>query len=265
MKLIKIFSLLAAFALVFSACETEVEDPAGLRGEGAVPGVQNLNPATYSDTDLENAFVQFDLVLDDPSVSEAVVVASYNGDKKRVEVAKVNSFPAALKITSAEVISKLGLDFSSVKGGDVFNFEVKTIQGGKSYFSSAAFNVAVVCGFDVNAVTGSYQAVSADWGMDGAITITADSDDPYTVYVSGLVTADGEVEDLGPLKMVINPLDYSVVGGPDILASSFFGYDDVTYSGSGKLNTCDGTYTMLFGITVAQGSFGSFEFQFNKN
>ena len=265
MKIIKIFSLIAALAFVFSSCETEVDDPAGLRGEAAVPGITNLNPATFDVNDLENTYVHFDIVLNDPAVNEAIVVVSYKGDKKRAEVAKVSSFPATLKISLVDVVSKLGLDLSSVEAADVFNFEVKTVQGGKSYFSSAAFNVAVVCGYDVDGVTGSYRVISEDWNMDGAITITADPDDPYTVYVSGLVTADGEVEDLGPLKMVVNPLNFSVTAGPSILASKFAGYDNVTYTGSGLLNTCDGKYEMLFTITVAQGSFGSYGFEFIKN
>ncbi len=265
MKIIKIFSLIAVFAFIFSSCETKVDDPAGLRGEAAVPGIKNLNPATFDVNDLENTYVQFEIVLNDPGVDEASVLVSYKGDKKRAEVTKISSFPATVKISLVDVVSKLGIQLSDVEAADVFNFEVKTTQGGKSYFSSAAFNVAVVCGYDVDAVTGSYRALSADWDMDGAITITADPDDPYIVYVSGLVTADGEVEDLGPLKMVINPLNFAVTAGPTVLASKFSGYDNVTYAGSGSLNTCDGKFDMLFTISVAQGSFGANNFEFIKN
>ncbi len=265
MKIIKIFSLIVGFALVFSSCETKVDDPAGLRGEAAVPGINDLNPATFDVNDLESTYVQFTLELDDPAVEEAVILVSFEGDKKRAEVTTVNSFPATVKISLTDVVSKLGMELSSVKAADIFNFEVKTVQGGKSYFSSAAFNVAVVCGYDASSVTGSYRALSTDWDLDGGVTITADPDDTYTVYVSGLAVADGEVEDLGPLKMVVDPLNFDVTAGPTALASDFAGYTNVTYAGSGKLNTCDGKYDMLFTITVDQGSFGSYNFEFIKN
>src|SRR5690606_11539002 len=211
MKILNIFCLIAALGLFLTSCETEVVDPAGERGVASVPGIQNLNPATFDVNDLENTFVKFDIVLDDPSVSQAAVLVSYKGDKKRAEVATVSSFPATLTIPLTEVAAKLGLQLSSIEAADVFNFEIQTTQGGKSYFSSAAFNVAVVCGYDSENVTGDYRGISSAWGVDGPITIEADPNDEFILYVTGLATIDGLVEDQGPLKLIVNPLDYSVV------------------------------------------------------
>lgn len=264
MKLIKIFGMIGLLGIFLMSCETNVEDPAGFRGVASAPGIKNLNPATFADNDKENTYVQFDVVTDDPAVDEAVIVVSYKGDKRRAEVTKASSFPATIKVSLTEAASALGISLDSIKAADVFNFEVQTIQGGKTYYSSAAFNVAVVCGYDVEAVSGKYRVISNDWGVDADITITADEDDPYVVYVSGLAAADGANEDLGPLKMVINPLDFSVRAPKTVLASNFFQYHNVAYEGSGQLNTCDGKYSMFFGITVAEGSFGSFNFEFVK-
>src|SRR5690606_22075019 len=162
--------------------------------------------------------------------------------------------------------SKLGIPLESIETSDVFNFEVQTIQDGKTYFSSAAFNVAVVCGYHLVLVTGSFRAVSPSWEVDGSVNITVDPDDAFIIYVSGLAALHGSTEDKGPLKMIVNPLDYSVVAEKTVLASTFFSYTNIWYEGTGQVNTCDGTYTMDFSIGVDQGNFGGpFTFTFTKN
>ncbi|MBW6537732.1 MAG: hypothetical protein K0B11_22170 [Mariniphaga sp.] len=271
MKKNKIFGLIASLFLIFSACETEVVDPAGLRGVGVVPGIEDFNPQTFDVLDLNNTFVQFKLVLDAPDVSEAIILVSFKGDKKRAEVTRVSSFPATVKIMLTDVVSKLGMQLSAVQPADVFNFEVQTIQGGQTYFSSAAFNAAVVCGYDPDMVTGNYHVISNSWGMEGTVTITVDPDDEFVIYVTGLAAAEGLDEDAGPLKMVVNPLNYSVTAERTALASSLapwgLPYTGYWFSGSGELNTCDGTYTMGMTIGVDQGTFGGapHDFTFTKN
>lgn len=268
MKKLKIFGLIAGMVATFISCETQVDDPAGARGEASVPKITDLNPAVYDVNDLENTFVQFKLVIDDPKVTEAVILVT-KGDKKRVEVARVSSFPATVKLVLKDVVAKLGIQLSSIKPADVFNVEVVTVQGGKSYFSSAAFKAAVVCGYDPLMVIGSYHAVSDDWGLDGNVTITVDPDDEYIVYVTGLASVEGLVEDKGPLKMVINPLDFSVKAAKTVLASDIkpwgLPYTGYYYEGAGTLNTCNGTYTMNFTIGVDQGNWGVNAFTLTKN
>lgn len=269
MKKIKIFGLLTIVVLTFLSCETEVEDPAGLRGEGVIPVISDLNPAVFDSNDLENTFIQFTVNADDPKVDEVIVVASFNGDKKRTEIANLSSFPATVNISLAEVASKFGTQLSSIQAADVVNFELITVQGSKSYFSSAAFNAAVVCGYDPAIVTGSYRAVSDSWGLDGNVTITVDPDNEYIVYVSGLAAVEDLNEDQGPLKMVVNELDFSVTAERTVLASNVaewgLPYTGYAFEGFGTLNTCDGTYNMTFTITVDQGSFGAYDFVLTKN
>lgn len=264
MKTNKITTFLVAMVLAFTACETEVEDPAGLRGVGFVPSITNLKPAVFDVNDPSNTFIQFDLDADSDVVSEIKLVASYNGDKKRVEVKSITTFPQNVKIFMHEAATALGVQLDEIGAGDVITIEAITIQGDKNYRSNAAINAAVVCAYNPANVTGSYRAVSPDWPADGTVTITVDPEDEYIIYVAGLATLDGLTEDQGPLKMVVNSLDYSVVAERTVLASSAFGYNNIAYEGSGILNTCDGTYTMSFTITVDEGSFGAYSFTLTK-
>lgn len=268
MKKFKIIGLIAALVLTFSSCETEVVDPAGLRDVGVVPKITNLNPAVYDSNDLENTFVQFTIEVDDPKVNEVIVVASFNGDKKRTEIIKVSSFPTTVKLVLSEVASKLGIPIASVKAADVFNIELINVQSGTSYFSNAAFNAAVVCGYDPAMVTGSYHAVSDGWGLDGDVTITVDPVNEFIIYVTGLAAVEGLNEDKGPLKMIVNELDFSVIAEKSVLASDVvpwgLTYTNYYYQGFGVLNTCDGTYNMTFTIGIDQGSWGAYDFVLTK-
>lgn len=263
MKILKTIMILGGMTLLFSSCETDVTDPAGSRGEAVVPSIENLNPATYADNDLENTYIQFDLTMPGSGVDEAKLLVSSGNQGQRKEVTSVTSFPANITVPLTQVVSVLGMSLEDVQAGDVFSFEVKTIQGGESYFSSAAFKVAVVCGFDVVNVTGAYNSSSA-WGA-GAITVEADPEDEYTVYVHGLHNLDPDLGDeAGPLVLIINPLDFSVTAPGSTVATTYGPYTNWTLAGSGMLNTCNGSYDMMLGATVDQGSFGSFNFVFTK-
>lgn len=264
MKTTKILTFLVAMVFAFTSCETEVEDPAGARGVGFVPSITNLNPAVFDVNDPSNTFIQFDLDADANVVSEVKLIVSYNGDMKRVEVKSVNTFPQNVKIFMHEAVTALGMSLDDVGAGDNFTIEALTIQGDKTYRSSASFNAAVVCAYDPDNVTGTYRAVSADWAVDGTVTLTVDPQDEYIIYVAGLAGLDGLTEDQGPLKMVVNPLDFSVTAERTVLASIAFSYTNIAYEGSGLLNTCNGTYEMLYTITVDQGSFGAYAFTLTK-
>lgn len=264
MKTTKILTFLVAMVFAFTSCETEVEDPAGLRGVGFVPSITNLNPAVFDVNDPSNTFIQFNLDADPNIVSSVKLIVSYNGDMKRVEVKSVDNFPENVKIYMHEAVTALGMSLDDIGAGDNFTFEALTIQGDKTYRSSASFNAAVVCAYNSANVSGTYRAVSADWAVDGTVTLTVDPEDQYIIYVSGLAGLDGLTEDKGPLKMVVNPLDFSVTAERTVLASIAFDYTNIAYEGSGLLNTCNGSYEMLFNISVDQGTFGAFPFTLTK-
>lgn len=264
MRTYKILAFLAVMVLAFSACETEVEEPAGQINVGIVPAITNLNPAAFDVNEPESTFIKFDLDAE-PGVDEVAVVASYNGDLRRVNLKSYNAFPAEnLKISMKEVAAALGIGLNDIQPGDVFNLEFLTLQGENTYRSNAVINAAAVCAYDIDNVTGAYRAVSEDWDADGPVTITADADDEYTLYVSGLPELDGYVGDVAPLKMTVDPLNFKVTAAKTVLSSDFSGYTNMAYEGFGLLNTCDGTYQMNFTITVDQGSFGTNAFTFIK-
>jgi hypothetical protein len=264
MKTYKILALLAVMFLTFSACETDVVDPSGIRGEGVVPAITNLNPAVFDVNDPENTFIKFDLDAT-AGVSEVIVVASFNGDMKRIVVDKISTFPAKdVTIYMHEVATALGIQLNDIEPGDVFTLEATTVQGSKTYRSNAVINAAAVCAYDPDIVTGTYNATSSDWGANGNVTITADPDDEFIVYVSGLGALDGLVEDGDPLKMIVNPLNFEVKAVKTVIATVAFQYHNIAYEGFGILNTCNGTYEMTFTITVDEGSFGTNAFTFTK-
>lgn len=268
MKTYKILALLVAMVLSFSACETDVVDPAGLRNEGVVPSITNLQPAVFDVNDPENTFIKFDVNVT-PAVSEVIFVASYNYNEKgllRVPIKNVTIFPAKdITIYMREAATALGIQLDDINPGDVFTIELLTVQGLKTYRSSAVINAAAVCAYDPAMVSGAYKAVSADWGVDGPVTITVDPENEFIVYVAGLAALDGVTEDLGPLKMIVNPLNFEVKAVKTVLASlTFNDYTNIAYEGFGLLNTCDGTYQMNFTITVDQGGFGQFPFTLTK-
>lgn len=132
--------------------------------------------------------------------------------------------------------------------------------------SNAVLSVPVACAYNVELAAGSYHTVSSDWNSEGNITITANPEDPYTVYVAGLEEIEGLDEDQGPLVMHISPATFEVTADKTIIASDAWGFGSISYSGNGVYNSCDGSYTMYFNITLsALGSQGTFKFDFTRN
>jgi len=267
MKKVKITGLFLLLLLSVFSCE-KVKDPAGARSVANVPLISDINPGIFDSKDLADSYVEFMVSLEPgSSADKAVVVASYNGNAQRVDVAEATSFPATIRIVSGDVIQALGLTQAEVANGDLFTLEVLLTSKGMTTRSNAVLNVAVACAFDEALTAGSYHSVSADWATDGNITLEADPADPYKIYVTGLETIDGNVEDLGPLVMHIDPATFAVTADKTVLVSavSWGPYHNLAYAGSGVYSSCDGSYQMAFDITVDEGSFGRFAFTFTRN
>jgi hypothetical protein len=247
-------------ALLWNGCEDN-KDPAGLRGIGIVPGITDVNPAIFDSKDLENSYVEFKVLLEEGmSADGGTIVVSYNGDGARVEIATISSFPSTIRISSQEAASKLGVALADINNGDVFTFEVLIKSGSRVNASNSVLNVSVACAFNPALTVGTYAVVSLDWNASGQLTVTADPEDPYTIYVQGLAAMEGVVEDQGPLVMHINPLSYEVIADKTVIATDYFGYDNGAFAGKGIFNSCDGSYTMNFAISVDQGDFGTYLF-----
>ncbi|MFO7766803.1 MAG: hypothetical protein R6V33_10270, partial [Pelovirga sp.] len=95
------------------------------------PEITDIDPAVYDSNDLENTFIQFTVNIDDPSINEAIIVASYNGDLSRKEVTSISSFPATVELSLSDVAASLGIQLTDIALGDVFNIEVLTELNGQ--------------------------------------------------------------------------------------------------------------------------------------
>lgn len=264
MKKIKLFGFILILIMYSVGCE-ELPDPAGERGTAIVPGITDLNPGVFDVNDLENSYVHFTVVLaPGTTLPKATLICSFNNDHADVPMMDLTSFPAVVTITAVNAAQKLGLEIDDLVRGDVFDFELLITANGRTTRSTPLV-VPVACVYSTAMSTGSFHSVSADWNSEGDITLTADPDDPYKIYVSGLEEMEDLVEDLGPLVMYIDPVTFAVTAPRKAIASDAWGYHNIAYEGSGTFSTCDGTYTMVFEISVDEGSWGANAFVFTKN
>jgi hypothetical protein len=303
MKTIYYIIILLVGGIILNGCETDENGPMPDSFEEAAVAYMVLDQTSSGLVNLNDLgafnFVGTIDVLYDPSFDKLTLMVAYNGDYANpgVLIDNITSIPYDFSVSINDVVNAVSQLNSTddIEISDYFTFYVNVIKNGKEYpvyvmvggkairtigsglitsvqeFEDANaltdVRIDVPCGYSVEEVTGNYNAVSGPWGVNGPITITADPEDPFVVYVAGLETIDGLEEDKGPLKMIIDPNSYNVVAEKTVLASLVtWGapYHNIAYEGSGRLNTCDGTYEMTFSITVDEGSFGSFPFTLTK-
>ncbi len=264
MKKIQIFGLIITLIMISFGCEEE-KDPAGARGTAVMPSVSEPNPGIFIAGD-ENSYIEFEVDFEEGTQADQTsVVVSHGTNFERISIADLTTFPATVSFTLGEVLNILGTSMSAINTGDIIYVEVETTLDGITSRSNSALAIPVVCEFDPDLSVGNYRAVSADWAVDGAVTLTADPDDQYTIYVTGLPELDGLTGDLGPLVMHINSATLEVIADKTALASDVFGlYHNFSYEGTGSFNSCDGSYSMYFTITVDEGSFGAYSFTFTR-
>lgn len=266
MKKIKTLGFILILIMYSISCE-ELPDPAGERGAAVVPGISGLNPGVYDVNDLQNAFVQFTVnVPEGASVTKATLICSFNNNHADVAITELTSFPATVKVYSSDAAQKLGIALADIERGDLFDFELLVTSGSRTTRSTPLV-IPVACVYTTAMSTGSFHSVSppSDWNTEGDINLTADVNDQYKIYVTGIEAIEGLTEDLGPLVMYIDPVTYAVNVPHKAIASDAFGYHNIAYEGTGTFSSCDGTYNMLFTISVDEGTFGTFAFTFTKN
>src|SRR4030042_1183488 len=266
MKRIKTLGLIITLILISLSCE-ELPDPAGLRGCAVGPGISGLDPGVFDSKDLQNSYVEFSVAVPaGSSVDKITIVGSYNDNSEEVTITEITSFPAVVRILSSDAAQKLGIALSDIENGDIFTFELLTLANGRATRSIAVLSIPVACAYDVNLAEGSYHSVSSDWNSEGDITLTADADDQYKIYVSGLEEMEGLVEDQGPLVLYIDPAIYIVTVPEKVISSDAWGYGTISYSGYGVYSSCTGSYSMYFDISIGSyGSQGIFGFTFTRN
>jgi len=149
----------------------------------------------------------------------------------------------------------------------------EAISWGKSL--SVPMNRYDLCDFNPSMLVGKFDYASEDWAEWGSLTLEADPDDPYKIYILGIPTEldEGEPEWNGnKIELTIQPwvegagmTELSLSGPKTIVSDETWGYDDLAFEAvSGSYSICQGTYTINFRISVAQGSWGVFEFIFSK-
>lgn len=267
MKKIKISGLIALMLLTFS-CE-KPKDPVSQRDAGIIPLASEPNPGIFINGN-NDSYIEFTVSLSQgTSADHTQINVIHPGTTGEAKISDLTTFPATVHITLGEVISALGIQPSDIHDGDLIYVDILTTKNGITTRSAADLAITVACTYNSSLAAGSYHAVSppTEWAVSGNITITRDLADPYTVYVKGLETIDGNTEDLGPLPMHINPATLKITADKTVLVSnvSWGPYHNLAYEGTGSFNSCDGSYTMNFSISVDEGSFGSYAFTFTRN
>ncbi len=265
MKQLRILGLIITLVLMINSCE-ELPDPAGVRGMAVVPAITDINPGIFDSRDLENTYVEFVITVPSGTNPEKItVLGSYLDNFERVILSEITSYPATIRIKAADAAGEIGVSLDDIVNGDIFTFELLTRANNMSTYSPAVLVVPVACAYNVALATGGYHAIS-DWPSENDVTIEADPDDPYTVLVSGLGAIDGITEDNGPFVLHINPATYNITAETNTLASDYYGYGAVTYSGYGVFSSCDGSYILYIDISVgAYGSQGVYMFELTRN
>lgn len=281
MKRFKILSLIVALGLFFGACEDTNENLVGSRGVAVIPTITSLTPAAPLFTDLTaESFITFTANLAEGELFDAAEIqVVYEG---KVGVVKtIESFPIETKITAPEILSSLEITEDDVELGTSFLIYVMTTSDGLITRSQAAVEIKMPCEFDPEVASGSYAAVSADWGVDSNVKILVDENDPYTLYIEGLAEADACTGNGNTVKIHIDPVTFQITGDSErtIVAADCGGwgakyaaYTNYSYTvSSGFFNSCDGTYDIIFKLEylyegdTEYSSWGDNSFTFTLN
>lgn len=269
MKYSRIAMLSLALGLLGS-CENTNENLVKQRGENVVPLLEFTSAPVFT-TDLDASYVKFTIAFEEGDlVDKASVEVMFNGENATI-IEEFSNFPANVTLKATDIIDRMGLNKNEIETSDVFNVYVLTTKDGNTTRSLAAANVNIVCAFDTDLTQGGYDVVSKDWEVEGSVTLVADTDNPYKIYVEGLETIDG-VSGFDEVFFEIDPESFAIVNQSAFVLSEdlatdwgddFAGYTNYTYEiVNGSYNSCDGSYVLLFHIYCGAGSFGNNKFVF---
>jgi hypothetical protein len=210
------FSIVLLFSILFVSCNEESQVDIGPRGLGVFPAVENMYPSFFDLKNLENAYVEFDVVLPEGQTAEtASIEVSFNGGGERKALATLNSFPAKFRISSKDACDLLGVDLANVKLGDVFNLEVLITANGTTTRSNAAVNASVACASNIE---GTYNLSATGTGGYGL-----DSPTPWTssIATATITSVDGGVTYTITPAMGGIMKDFYSAYGADIVTGEF--------------------------------------------
>ena len=265
---------IAAALVFFMGCKDSNENLVQERDVAVVPKMSDPSPAYFSDN-IEASYVQFDLSLaPGQSVEKASIeVSRIRGGKiDKSGIVKEITIPATgLKVTATEVIQALGIPVSDYKLNDIFRLCILTTKSGKTTRSPAAFQVPVVCYFDPSMLVGSFDYVSEEWEEDGRVTLVADPDDPFKIYIDDYAEVIGLTGNGNRIVLNVNPNNFKVSGPKIIIADNLeewgipspnsYAFEPV----AGSYSACDEKYTITFNISLSNwGNQGNYVFIFTK-
>ena len=269
----KYYSIIAALLLslgVFIACEDTNEDPVKQRGANVVANLEFTSAPVFT-TNISKSFVEFTVSLNEGETADGgCIEVTYNGENP-TNVYDITSFPANIHLDASDIISKMGIDASTVTTSDVFTVFALTSKNGVKTRSIAAANIKIVCDFTPSISKGVYNVVSEGWDAQGVVTLEADANDPYKITVKGFENIDG-VSGVDDLVFQINKSSFAIDNKDEFVLSNDLdadwgtsGYGKYIYKiVSGSYNSCDGTYDITFNISCTAGNFGNYDFTFSR-
>jgi len=275
MKYLKIVGILFVSVLAFISCEDTNDNLVQQRGVYSLSGFTEINNTTIDYTDIENGSVSFNVELDGGSTDpDAIFLELTINDSETVELAKITDYPSEFDFSVSDIAEAFGTVLDSIKETDYFTFSLIQMYGDDSLVnpSTTDLTITFICPYNYELATGSYHEYSADWAVEGDVTMTVDENDPNTIYIHGIGIVEGLTNHTGnTVELTIDPTTYEVTGGSTLIANdlsdwglSYTNYTFTVASGS-VFSPCDGTYTIYFTITVDQGSWGDNEFIFTRN
>ena len=257
-----IYTMVAA--LLIMGCKDTNENLVQERGVAVVPVMSDPAPAYFTD-EIESSYVQFNLSLAQGDAVDKAEIEVTRGDSISAILEEVAIPVTGLKVTAAEVLKALNISENDYKVGDVFTLYVLTTKDGKVTRSPAAFTIPVNCYFDQSMLVGNFDWESEDWGETGSATMEADPGNPYKIYMDGIPQSEGVTGNGNKIQLNINPNNFKITGPKVTIADEAFGYHNYSYEPvGGSYNACDNAYTIIFSITVDEGSFGNYTFVFTN-
>ena len=261
----KYLYIVVAALLISISCEDTNENLVQERGEAIVPVISDPLPAYFSDN-IEASYVQFDASLSPGDQADKASIEVVFGNKSAI--LKDISLPVTgIKITAGEVLSALGMSQSEYKLGDTYYVYILTTKDGRTTRSLASFPIPVVCYFEPDMLIGNFNFVSASWEEDGLVTIVADPDDPYKVYIDGYPDVVG-LPGIGRIELTLDPNNFRLSGPAVVIANDLSAWevpnqDYIFRPVSGTYSACDNKYTVVFNISLSLwGNQGNYEFVF---
>ena len=229
------------------------------------PAEHNTRAITISSTEKATVPRTYTMTID-PS-STAIEGIHYNLSSKTItipagEYSSSATISAVVDNLLAEVVTVI-----LVIEGDAIDYGSKM---------TVSMNRYDLCDFNESMLVGTFKYVSPpdEWYEEGILTLEADPDDPYTIYIKG-IPSEGLTWNGTPIILNVEPYtpgssSLSLSGPPAVVADDLSEWDMPQYTNfgfeavEGYYSICDRSYTIYFDIFDDDGPWGTFLFTFKQ-